>query len=463
MLSNEDRIRISAWGHPPEPGYDLGTRYGEDDWVTDGVFEVEAASRELLGKSAGDICAAAIHSYRHSARWPTDFLTLRITHAYLVQNPTPAQLDERQLDELLNVLVALWARQSIWVEPPATDDWGDLPSYAITCDGSRWLHEQGYSDHYPFVAGFMTAIDETRLAELSFPELRVGLYLLQRRAHMGGADMLTEGEGAAWLSVNEALRRAWNREFAAEPMMENPWRQLTTEAPFVYPPDLDFIDAFNQECADKYKLDMSVTPSPVLGFRDSNLLVLQANPLMAAGTLEDFRDPEWREAIFENLHSDNGTPFLGLQDRWSNHQGGQWWRQCLSGLKRAGFTYEELAELVMAVDFHGYHSTNWTGLPITFPSQPYGFTLVNQAIDRGAVIVLMRAARFWKVAVPRLNAYPKTVQAKNPRRSTVSKGNFGAEAWQMILDALGNNRDSGDRSMVTNRFTWNPGDIVIRH
>jgi hypothetical protein len=297
-------------------------------------------------------------------------------------------------------------------------------------------------DYEPYYSDFRAAIAEQRLAERSFPELRAGLYLLQRDTHMSGGYPLTSAEETAWLSVNEALRRSWDNEHGSERAVENPWQRLGNEAPFAYPPDLDFLEAFNRECAENnatYKLDTSVTPSPVLGFRDSNLVVLQANPWMTAGTMEDFQDHEWRQAIFENLRSDNGTAFLGLQERWSSHQGGQWWRKCFFGLTQTGLTYDELAERVMAVDFHAYHSVNWTGLPITLPSQRYGFALVNQAIDRGAAIVFMRAARFWRVAVPRLNTYPKAVEAKNPRRSTVSKGNFDPEAWQMIIKALSKN------------------------
>ncbi len=76
------------------------------------------------------------------------------------------------------------------------------------------------------------------------------------------------------------------------------------------------------------------------------------------------------------------------------------------------YSFGELSHCVLNVEFHGYHSVRWSALPVTLPSQWFGFSLVEQAIDRGAVIVLTRAAREWRVAVPGLASYPRLARAK---------------------------------------------------
>lgn len=53
----------------------------------------------------------------------------------------------------------------------------------------------------------------------------------------------------------------------------------------------------------------------------------------------------------------------------------------------------DLANHLLAVEFHGYHSENWQALPVTLPSQLYTFSLVEGAMGRGAVIVVLRAWR----------------------------------------------------------------------
>lgn len=222
-------------------------------------------------------------------------------------------------------------------------------------------------------------------------------------------------------------------------MMENPWREVGDVPPFLCPPDKPYIDAFNRDrpTDDPYRLETNlVLPSPVLGFRDSMVVVLEANPWLSEGAVAQFDDSSWRQAALEGLHSDKGTVFLGLEDRWSELQGGRWWRRCFKGVRDAGHTYEDLARRVMSVDFHGYFSKNWSGLPVTLPSQHYGFDLVDAAIDRGAVIVLMRATRHWRMAVPRLNEYEDLVVARNPQVSSISEGNLTPEGWSKVLRAL---------------------------
>jgi hypothetical protein len=102
----------------------------------------------------------------------------------------------------------------------------------------------------------------------------------------------------------------------------------------------------------------------------------------------------------------------------------------------AGYHPEDLARRVLSVEFHGYHSRAWKLLPVTLPSQPYTFGLIEQAIQREATVVILRGWSAWRVALPALNAYPGTVRA-SPRAGTVSPRSLGGtEPFQRVLRAL---------------------------
>jgi hypothetical protein len=94
----------------------------------------------------------------------------------------------------------------------------------------------------------------------------------------------------------------------------------------------------------------------------------------------------------------------------------------------------------MAVEFHGYHSRRWSPLPVTLPSQWFGFRLVDQAIERGAVIVVTRAVQQWLVAVPRLASYHGLVRTKSAQTASLGRGNLGEHEYARVTEALERHR-----------------------
>jgi hypothetical protein len=219
----------------------------------------------------------------------------------------------------------------------------------------------------------------------------------------------------------------------------NPWQAVNESPPYVVADDLPYIEAFNATLAPEspHRIELDLPPSPIHGFHDSPVVILEANPLWSPGAVEAYGNPAWVRIALDELHTAQGSRFHALEDAWAGNQGGRWWRDCLAGVHRAGYSYESLATKVLSVDFHGYFSKKWTGLPVTLPSQHFGFSLVRSAMDRGATVVLMRAARHWKVAVPGLATYPKLVPARNPRKSSLSAKNLGESGFEHVLQALG--------------------------
>jgi hypothetical protein len=72
----------------------------------------------------------------------------------------------------------------------------------------------------------------------------------------------------------------------------------------------------------------------------------------------------------------------------------------------------------------------------------YSFDLVQQAMDRKAVIVVLRAWREWQVAVPGLADYDRLVQTRNKQASYITSKNVTSRTathsggWELIRGAL---------------------------
>jgi hypothetical protein len=215
---------------------------------------------------------------------------------------------------------------------------------------------------------------------------------------------------------------------------KNLWLAVCDGSECVVQDDKAYIDAFNASCHETCRLDLTLPPSPFHGFHNAPLVVLEANPLWNEEAVAAYKDPKWRELAFRELHAEQGDRFYALDDQWATSQGGRWWRNCMSGLNRAGYSWNFLATHVLSVEFYGYFSRRWAGIPVTLPSQYFGFHLVTSAMERGAVIVVMRAARFWHVAVPGLLG--NSVVANNFRTSSVSRASLGDEGFFRVLRAL---------------------------
>jgi len=220
--------------------------------------------------------------------------------------------------------------------------------------------------------------------------------------------------------------------------MRNPWLELPRKPDYVLEIDAPHIEAVNRHAKPEHRLDLRMIPVPFLGNRAAPLVVLGLNPSYQPDSLDvETGTAPLAEALRANLGSDpRGHVHPGLASKFAHTGGGRWWRKCLKALIELGHDPDDLARRVLAVDFHGYRSKSWQAIPLTLPSQHYGFHLVGAAIDRGATIVVTRGVRHWEVAVPRLFGYRSLVLVKNVRSATVSTRNCGEEEFARVRKAL---------------------------
>ena len=79
----------------------------------------------------------------------------------------------------------------------------------------------------------------------------------------------------------------------------------------------------------------------------------------------------------------------------------------------------------MNVVYFPYPSLRFGHKRLRLSSQDYGFGLVRDAVNRDAVIVLMRPGtrKAWAEAVPQLKDYGRLFAVKNPQTPAVSPNN----------------------------------------
>jgi hypothetical protein len=72
---------------------------------------------------------------------------------------------------------------------------------------------------------------------------------------------------------------------------------------------------------------------------------------------------------------------------------------------------------------------------LVVPSQRYSFELVEQAIERNAIVVLMRSSSLWLPAVPALATYRRLLRVRSVQNPTISESNL-SEGFRELVDAI---------------------------
>jgi hypothetical protein len=213
---------------------------------------------------------------------------------------------------------------------------------------------------------------------------------------------------------------------------ENPWGNLPLRPRYVLPTDDEQITRFNQKAITKFRVETGALPEPFLGAIDAPVVLLNLNPGFGKQDLKRHAEPLFIKRSRANLtHEPAEYPFY-LLDPDPNLHRGQWWDRKLKCLiKEVGL--ESVARRVMCVEYFPYHSRRFRHRKIALDSQRYSFWLVHQALERKAVILLLRGKKAWLAKIPELKG--NVFLAKNPRAASVSPKNF-PQGFSEAVEAL---------------------------
>jgi hypothetical protein len=206
--------------------------------------------------------------------------------------------------------------------------------------------------------------------------------------------------------------------------VDNPWRQLPEQPPYVLPSDVGAVASFNRRVNDDHRLHTDKLPEPFLGDPAAPIVLLNLNPGFKESDHLFVADPCGRALQLGNLrHAPTAYPFYHLDPRIADFGGAKWWKPRLGALIRL-VGAEIVANRILCVEFFPYSSRSYREMGRILDSQRYGFHLVERAIDRRALIVAMRSRKLWCAHVPRLATYERLHACSNWRQPYISPGNL---------------------------------------
>ncbi|MSQ94320.1 MAG: hypothetical protein EXR98_07160 [Gemmataceae bacterium] len=224
-------------------------------------------------------------------------------------------------------------------------------------------------------------------------------------------------------------------------MSSNPWTELPLGPPFVLPSDEALVKKANARwgASHRFFVHDAFLPEPFQGSTTAPVICLSNNGGIGAGA--DIRnDAIYREKWRRNLlHEPLDYPLVFLDPELAEY-GRRWWEQKTKPLI-AEFGRKVVARSILNVLYYPYISQNFDPSHLRLPSQDYSFGLVRDAVNRNALIVLMRTGqeKLWKEAVPELNGYNHFLRVSNPQNPAISPGNLGRD-FQRVVEAIEEHR-----------------------
>lgn len=214
---------------------------------------------------------------------------------------------------------------------------------------------------------------------------------------------------------------------------QNPWVELPPSSPYVLGGDVAIVQRHNRSARARHQFQLDLMPEPFLGRPDAPVLALLGNPGYSPADHEWHDRRDFREAMRENLEHRRTTyanPLLAPE--FAQASGSLWWTARLRRLIEQT-SRRTVADNLLVMEALPYHSEDFRGVA-GIPSQAYTQGLLHDAIDRSAVIVMVRGP--WLKEEPGLASYPRFLRTNSWQAAHLSPGNLGDEGFGLVLDAL---------------------------
>jgi len=220
--------------------------------------------------------------------------------------------------------------------------------------------------------------------------------------------------------------------------MDNPWLNLPERAPFVLERDKYSILNFNSTAREEYRIHMEELPEPYTGRPTANIVLLNLNPGFYERN-EEFHSNNSYDYFVKthraNLaHAEQDYPFYHLDPNNFNSPGYYWWSRKLKQLVNQ-YGAKKVAHEMSNFEYFPYHSRRFGYSKSIVASQRYTFYLVEEALKRNAIIILMRGRNFWEQAIPMLKTYSYHTLS-SPQNASISESNC-PEGYRAIVQMMG--------------------------
>jgi len=230
--------------------------------------------------------------------------------------------------------------------------------------------------------------------------------------------------------------------------MENPWLELiysNDKSNFILANERDIISRFNEKNGllgpdnyYNYHIHTDIMPAPFMGdVHNSPIVLLTLNPGWDEKELEkDFYNlySSYWESMMKHEFILPDLPLFCLEDQYAAIS--PYWVSKLQPLI-SRTSKEAVAKNISVIQFFPYQSKKYKplykGLSADYmDSQKYNFELVKLAIDRKALIVILRSRRIWFDAVKELETYDHVLFTKSVLNPILSENNLGTSFFEIV-------------------------------
>jgi hypothetical protein len=202
----------------------------------------------------------------------------------------------------------------------------------------------------------------------------------------------------------------------------NPWIALPESAPFVLPADAAVIERFNCSAPEPFWLRLDLLPEPFVGRQDAPVVLLALNPGFSDSDPGLHGSATFAASVRKNIrHDSQAYPFY-LLDPSNKGPGYDWWRQRLRLLLEE-FGAPLVSRSLLCVEYFPYHSRRYAHAKLDVPSQSYARQLVHAAVQRDAVVIVMRGWNLWREAVPALENARRCFRLRSVQNVSVTPKN----------------------------------------
>ena len=216
--------------------------------------------------------------------------------------------------------------------------------------------------------------------------------------------------------------------------MRNPWLDLdlrsSSDSRYVHPADEAVVQAYSaKRRGPEYGLATHLLPEPWVGRLNAPVVMLLDNP----GLSDHESDPHWTpsdalrhraQASLRQKRLDH--PYYWLDDEVSDTEG---YGVAVDRLKRviADVGPEAVGTNLVTLSAHPYHSCSFDDRLRTLPSQRFSVAALRRAIANDALVVILRARKYWYTAVPELEQHDirgRVLRSNSPQNVTITPRNL---------------------------------------
>lgn len=184
------------------------------------------------------------------------------------------------------------------------------------------------------------------------------------------------------------------------------------------------------------RIERRTLPEPYHGNPDASVYLLSGNPLANELDLRYITVPAYEKDIKDELLHIN-TDFLWLRTPETivdvngvPYPGYKYWKDRTKQLRAV----KAMPNLfcIEAFPYHTLHANDFKAIG-TLPSDQYTNEMIEDAIDSGKLIVLMRCKSHWLDRVPRLKTYNNAFDLNSNQSVYLTHGNMTDGCWQKLI------------------------------